>query len=257
MKNIDVVEIQRIEEETPSIKSFYFDWDKDSNPGQFVMIWVPGQDEFPMALSRIGDTKSITVKEVGEGTSTLHEMKQGDRIGIRGPYGNGYTVSGENIVVVIGGYAASSVYPVIVEAAEKGKDVKCIMGAQSDYELLFRDELDDLTELHICTDDGSAGHEGFTTDLIEEVIDENTDLVLTCGPEVMMKKVVDFSVSSDIPAQASLERYMKCGLGLCDSCSINGFQVCKDGPVFDGETLKKMDEFGRFERDETGKKVEF
>ncbi len=254
MKDIDIVEIEKVVEETPSIRSFYFDWDKDSNPGQFVMIWVPGVDEFPMALSKSDGTRSITVKKVGHGTSALHKMGSGDRIGVRGPYGNGYELAGDDIVVVIGGYAASSVRPAIVDASEKGKNITCILGAETKNELLFEEEFGEITDLHICTDDGSSGHEGYVTDLLGDLIDEQTDLVLTCGPEVMMKKVVDFAISKNIPVQASLERYMKCGLGLCDSCSINGYQVCKDGPVFDSETLKDMDEFGRSERDETGVK---
>lgn len=254
MKDIDIVEIKQVVRETPSIRSFYFDWDEDSDPGQFVMVWVPGVDEFPMALSRTDGTKSITVKEVGEGTSALHKMKTGDKIGVRGPHGNGYQLDGDNIVVVIGGYAASSVYPAIFEASKEGKNVTCILGAEMKEELLFEDEFKELTDLHICTDDGTSGHEGYATDLLGDFIDDKTDLVLTCGPEIMMKKVVDFAVSSGIPVQASLERYMKCGLGLCDSCSVNGYQVCKDGPVFGGEILKEMDEFGYFERDETGVK---
>jgi len=254
MKDIDIVEIKKVVRETPSIRSFYFDWDEDSDPGQFVMVWVPGVDEFPMALSRTDGTKSITVKEVGDGTSALHKMKTGDKIGVRGPYGNGYQIDGYNILVVIGGYAASSVYPAIYEASKEGKNVICILGAETKKELLFEGGLEEVTDLHICTDDGTYGHEGFVTDLLDDFIDEETDLVLTCGPEIMMKKVVDLALSRNIKVQASLERYMKCGLGLCDSCSVNGYQVCKDGPVFDGETLKKMDEFGNFERDETGVK---
>ncbi|MFW5898419.1 MAG: hypothetical protein ACOCT7_01035 [Candidatus Saliniplasma sp.] len=84
---------------------------------------------------------------------------------------------------------------------------------------------------------------------------EDIDCVLTCGPEPMMQRTVKIASGKSIPIQASLERYMKCGLGLCDSCSIDGYQVCRDGPVFYDDELKKMKEFGKFERDKSGRKV--
>jgi len=92
------------------------------------------------------------------------------------------------------------------------------------------------------------------TELAVEVIDEeNIGSVLTCGPEVMMKKVVEMCSERNIPVQASLERYMKCGIGICDSCTIDGKQVCIDGPVFRGEELVEMKEFGKLERKKDGR----
>jgi dihydroorotate dehydrogenase electron transfer subunit len=80
------------------------------------------------------------------------------------------------------------------------------------------------------------------------------DSVITCGPEIMMKKLLE--MSGKIPFQASLERYMKCGFGICGQCCIGkGLRVCKDGPVFDGETLKNIEEFGTYKRDASGKKI--
>ncbi len=255
MAKMDTVEIKRVEDETPSIRSLYFEWAGDVKPGQFIMVWIPGIDEVPMALSRHEPIQSITVKRRGQATEHLHEMEPGDKIGLRGGYGTGYSLEGEEILAVIGGIGGASVRPAIAKAVREGKNVRCAMGCLTSKELLFKEELSEITDLQIATDDGSEGHHGFVTELAEETMDnEDIDTVLTCGPEVMMTKIVDMAVDRDIEVQASLERYMKCGLGLCDSCSINGYQVCEDGPVFSGEQLKDMDEFGKYERDKAGRK---
>jgi dihydroorotate dehydrogenase electron transfer subunit len=112
--------------------------------------------------------------------------------------------------------------------------------------------------IEVTTDDGSEGFFGFTTQRMEQLIqdkDQQFDLVITCGPEVMMKKVVELAVKAQIPVQASLERYMKCGIGICDACAINGYQVCRDGPVFNGEHLAKLEEFGKHQRDVCGRTI--
>lgn len=256
MSKLDIVSISEVTDESPTIKTFYFDWGRDVTPGQFVMIWVPGVDEFPMALSKKRGKQAITVKKVGRGTTALHGMEVGEKIGIRGPYGKGYSIPEEydELSVVIGGYSASSLLPAVREAVDKDIRVRCAMGAETEDELIFRDELTKITDLSISTDDGSMGHHGYVTEMAEDMLD-GVDGALVCGPEVMMKKMVDMCLKEKIPVQASLERYIKCGLGLCGSCSIDGYQVCGDGPVFTGEQLAEMRDFGRYERDKTGKRI--
>ncbi len=253
MSKLDIVKIESIKKETPTVKSLVFDWDKDFKPGQFVMIWIPGLDEVPMAISK--KKKSfITVKKRGEATTALHEMKTGDKVGIRGPYGNGYSIKGEKILIATGGCGGASLIQAVYDAKEMGKKIKSCLGAKTEDELLFRKELSKITDLTVVTDDGSAGQKGFVTDVVPKILEkEEFDSVLTCGPEVMMKKIVKICREKDITVQASLERYMKCGIGICDSCTINGKQVCIDGPIFYGKQLEKMDEFGRFERTKEGK----
>ena len=111
----------------------------------------------------------------------------------------------------------------------------------------------------LCTDDGSVGYQGFTTGKLEELLREDSefDLIITCGPELMMKKVVEIGERYNIPVQVSLERYMKCGIGLCGQCALDeeGLCVCRDGPVFWGDRLKYISEFGKYKRDESGSKV--
>lgn len=109
----------------------------------------------------------------------------------------------------------------------------------------------------ISTEDGSKGFKGLITQLTRKTLKGiKFDMILTCGPEIMMKKI--FDISEEIPFQASLERYFKCGIGICGQCCIGmGLRVCKDGPIFDKKTLKNIEDFGVFKRDSSGKKVKF
>ncbi len=253
MSKLDIVEIERVEQETPTVKSLFFNWSKDFKPGQFVMIWIPGLDEVPMAVSK-KDNEFITVKKRGKATEALHDMEIGDKIGIRGPYGNSYSIEGEKILIVTGGCGGASLIQAVYEGERSGKKIKSCLGAKTESELLFRDELSEKSDLTIVTEDGSAGREGLVTDIAAEILEkEDFDIVLTCGPEVMMEKVVNICRSNSVPVQASLERYMKCGIGICDSCTIDGKQVCIDGPIFNGEELEEMDEFGKVERTKEGR----
>jgi dihydroorotate dehydrogenase electron transfer subunit len=222
--------------------------------GQFVMIWIPGIDEIPMSLSYIGKETAITVEKVGEATEALHQMKEGDKVGIRGPYGKGFEIVGSKALFVAGGTGIAPLLP-LIKKYEGEKHV--VLGARTKELLLFIDELEEISSLHISTDDGSLGFKGFASDLAGEIMEkEEFDIVYTCGPEIMMKKVLDLCLEKSVQMQASLERYMKCGVGICDSCAIDGYHVCKDGPVFDSNILAKIKDFGKWKRNEAGRKVE-
>jgi len=251
--------IEKVVENTPIHKTFYFSDEecRNAEPGQFVMVWIPGIDEVPMSLSFIGRQQAVTVEAKGEGTKKMHEMKGGDKIGIRGPYGKGFSVHEGKLLFIAGGTGIAPLLPLI--KMSKGEKT-VVLGARSSYLLLFEEELNGMdVELHISTDDGSKGHKGFVTDLLESLVEgtnKKFDMVYTCGPEMMMRKVLDFCLEHGIPMEASLERYMKCGIGICGSCAIDGYLVCRDGPVFGSDVLSKIDDFGKWKRDETGKKVE-
>jgi dihydroorotate dehydrogenase electron transfer subunit len=109
----------------------------------------------------------------------------------------------------------------------------------------------------VSTDDGSKGYKGFASGLAKDVLKkEKIDAVFTCGPEPMMKTLL--SRCNTIPFQASLERYMKCSIGICGQCCVGkGLRVCLDGPIFDGKTLKKVEDFGIYRRDAAGRKIPF
>ena len=110
-------------------------------------------------------------------------------------------------------------------------------------------------DVYISTDDGSKGFKGLASDMAKELINKNNfDSIITCGPELMMKNLLE--LCPDVPFQASLERYMKCGIGICGQCCIGeGLRVCVEGPVFYGEMLRNIKDFGVFKRDASGKKI--
>ena len=106
------------------------------------------------------------------------------------------------------------------------------------------------------TDDGSFGLKGYTTDALNDVIKNNKiKIVYTCGPEIMMEKIVEICDQNNIEVEASLERYMSCGFGICGKCTVNDKIICVDGPIFNSKQLKEMPEFGKFARLKSGKKV--
>ncbi len=243
------VTIKEIVHETPSIRTFVFDRSMDARPGQFVMVWVPGVDEVPMGLS---SPSSITVQKVGDATAALFLMQEGDRIGIRGPYGNGFSVSGRTLVVA-GGVGASPLLPLV----EGGRVDTFLLGARTATELLFVDRIRSAASLMVATDDGTAGHHGFVTGLLSRMDLADFAHICVCGPEVMMAAVLAILDREGCAerGQFSMNRYMKCGVGLCGSCCTDpyGLRVCRDGPVFSGNILLDS-EFGRYARDASGRR---
>ena len=142
------------------------------------------------------------------------------------------------------------------ELSQAGKNLRIAIGARTASDLLFVERMKKLGEVHVATDDGSTGHHGFVTQVAEKLIaDKKPDMILACGPEPMMVGAVE--LARDIPIQCSLERYMKCGFGICGSCQCGKYTVCKDGPVFSGQKLAEIEDFGKWKRDGTGKPVRF
>lgn len=259
-----VLKVERVEEETPTIKTLYLKSDEmtsKAQPGQFLMVWVIGVDEIPIAISGVKDAEfGLTVARVGEATSRLHRLERGSPIGIRGPYGRGFDCSGKRLLMVGGGYGMAPLAFCAERAIEDGKRVTVLIGAKTARELLFLKRLEKAgAEVLASTDDGSTGRRGPVTELLRELLREQKfDQVLTCGPEPMMKKTLNITEKVGVPLQACLERMMKCAVGLCGSCCVGPYRVCADGPVFSDKELRKLEgEFGSFKRDECGKKVRF
>jgi dihydroorotate dehydrogenase electron transfer subunit len=150
----------------------------------------------------------------------------------------------------------ASMIAAIEAFAQQGAKVVTAVGAKTADELLFVERANACGEVHIATDDGSRGSQGFVPPLADKLLERlSFDQVLTCGPEKMMKAVVDVAAKRDVPVQASLERYMKCGIGICDACALDDKLVCADGPVFTGEELLASEEFGRWRRAKDGRRV--
>jgi dihydroorotate dehydrogenase electron transfer subunit len=243
--------------ETPSMMTMRFPGAMDAQPGQFVMVWVPGVDEFPMSLSYTGEGFGITYQVVGDGTRALSRAAKGDVIGIRGPFGRGFTISGKRTLVVAGGAGIAPTAPLVEKAARAGVAVHLALGARTSTELVFEERCVAAgAAVHISTDDGSKGHSGLVTGLASSLLEKTQyDSVYACGPERMITTMMGICRKKGLPVQASVERIMKCGIGVCDSCALDGKHVCKDGPVFSLGELETFKELGKTRLDRTGRKT--
>jgi dihydroorotate dehydrogenase electron transfer subunit len=281
VKNFDtrpeVLPIKKIVKETDTIKTFVFEYDLGSKPGQFVMLWIPDVDEKPFSIAYDGGGAEagarefwLTIAKVGPATEALFELKEGDLVGVRGPFGTSYEwKKGEHLALLAGGYGAAPLYGVARAAVADGCKVEFIVGARSADLLLYEERISELgsdVKYHAATDDGSKGHKGYNTEVLEEILARDDDdgagpidRVFACGPEVMMKKAAELARTKDLPSQLALERYMKCGFGVCGQCCVDdsGVCVCKEGTVFDGERALSFSEFGKYHRDSVGRKVEW
>ncbi len=255
------VQIKKAVEESVRAVTLYFDMpDRDFLPGQFVMVWIPDVDEIPMSVaSWKKPTAGITVQIIGPATEALSKLTTGDWIGIRGPFGNSFTISDyEHALLVGGGVGVAPLYFLCKVLLEQDIKVTAIWAAKTKDELILYD-LEKISSgvfnLVITTDDGSMGQKGLATDALRTLLRNNDfDRIYTCGPELMMHLTFKLATEQGIAIEASLERYMKCGCGICGTCSLDptGELVCMDGPVFDQTRLEKIEEFGRYHRDGMG-----
>ena len=268
--SIDERRIVRIEEtisETPTVKTLVFkdDLSYAAKPGQFLMIWIPRIEEIPMSVMINSKERyaAVTIRKSGIGSTALFERTEGDLIGLRGPYGNEF-ILGKNYkkILIIGG--GTGLVPLLRLASYASKtrlNITIVLGARTKKEVFFEKITRKLLEhgrssVKICTDDGIYGLKGTTVSIMKNLMRNNTfDCVYTCGPELMMKGIVDLANKNSVPVQASLERYMKCGIGICGSCCIDSSLVCHDGTVFNGGQLSKILDFGVCYRDKDGQKI--
>jgi len=257
--------IERVVDETPTVRTLYFHDEVLANvkPGQFAMIWIPGVNELPMSvmISEKKDEAGLTVRKRGESSTALYNLKIGDKIGVRGPYGNSFEITNGKILLIGGG---TGLVPLMRLIKYSNPDwttnqITVLMGSKTKEEVFFEDISNKMLthsqnpQIIPVTEDGSYGEKGYVTDVLEKLLEENTyDAIYTCGPELMMHKVVKLANEKGIFVQASLERMMKCGVGICGSCCVNEDLVCRDGTVFDGQHLAKNSEFGHFERTKSG-----
>ena len=253
--------IEKVIDETPTVRTLVFSDEIMSNvlPGQFAMVWIPGINELPMSVMIANESgkAAFTVRKHGLASTGLFNLKAGDQIGIRGPYGNSFNLKQGKLLLVGGG---TGLVPMmrLLTFVKPDDDVTVLIGAKSKDEVFFEDLANNLLEKNshkviVTTDDGSYGEKGFVTDMVKKLVSENHyDGVYTCGPEIMMYKTIQFAHSKGLFVQASLERMMKCGVGICGSCCVGEDLVCRDGTVFDSEHLLSNPEFGHFHRNKAG-----
>lgn len=242
--------------EAPSIWTVRYRDASPAQPGQFVMVWVPGVNEVPMSLSYTGDEKGFTFRPVGETTVAMSRLQKGDRLGVRGVFGNSFRTAGGSTLIVGGGTGIASVIAAVEPFASGGR-THFAMGARSRDELFFEERVKASgAELHIATDDGSKGHSGLVTDVARSILAAGKiGQIIACGPERMLRNTLLLGKEFGVLGQYSVERYMKCGIGICDACSLDGRLVCSDGPVFDGDFLLSTDDFGRYKLAPDGRRV--
>jgi len=259
-------QILNVKAESPTVKTFSF---RDAHcgkaqPGQFLMLWIPGVDEIPLSILGVdeGGLVSVVVKNVGEATRALHEAKEGDVIGVRGPFGNSFSMVKGSVLIVAGGtgtaplvFLANRLLPRITRGV-------FVLGAKTRSELLFMNQLEQSfnrsqVRLVTSTEDGSCGVTGLCTEPVEQILARETfNIVYTCGPEKMLRKVFELAEEHRTNLEASLERLMRCAIGLCGSCTIGKYRVCADGTVFNSKQLREVKtEFGNSKRDLTGRKI--
>lgn len=259
------VRLKKIVQETPLARSYVFDYPVRAKPGQFVNIWIPGIAEKPMSVA-FDDGKSYTlaIAQVGAATQEIAKLSVGDFLGVRGPYGTNYSWKPrEKIAMIAGGYGAAPLYFAAKLALKDKCEIDFFLGSRTKEYLLFANRLKKLSGVRFLasTDDGSAGYKGKNADLWISEMQQGAkyDCVMTCGPELMMKAVSDIAWKLKIPAQISVERYMKCGFGICGNCCVDdlGITTCQAGPVMDNSLVRKIKEFGVYHRDSVGNKRSF
>ena len=230
-------------------------------PGQFSMLWSLGVGELPISIS--GDPLKedrlvYTVRSVGQATHALVSQKVGSSVGVRGPYGQGWPVDearGQDVIIVAGGIGLAPLRPVIYRVlANRDQYGRLVLlyGARNPRDLLFRKELASWsrhrdTQVLTTVDYGGLswrGHVGVVTTLFKYArIHPERSIAMICGPEIMMR-----FVARDLETQGlakkriyvSMERNMKCGIGLCGHCQYGPYFICKDGPVFRYEQMQPL-----------------
>lgn len=223
-------------------------------PGQFNMLYAFGVGEVPISISGDSDarTNSLvhTVRSVGAVTQALCALDEGDTVGVRGPYGNTWPVEkaeGEDVLIVAGGLGLAPLRPAILRILtnrERYGRVTLLYGARTPEEILYAKQLQNWrgrfdVEVEVTVDRatlGWRGNVGVVVPLITRVtIDPEDTIAFVCGPEIMMRFSALELTNAGIPADrmyVSMERNMKCGVGLCGHCQLGPYFICKDGPVF-------------------------
>lgn len=234
-------------------------------PGQFNMLYVFGVGEVPISISGDPDQTSTlvhTTREVGAVTRAMRRLRIGDAIGVRGPYGTSWPVEaseGRDVVLIAGGIGLPPLRPALyhlLARRERYGRVVLLYGARTPEDLLFRDELTawraqlDL-EVHVTVDRATGswrGNVGVVTPIVRRApIDPRRTVAMICGPEVMIRYACQELARRGVSPQdtfVSLERNMKCAVGLCGHCQLGPHLVCRDGPVFPYDQVERLLETG-------------
>lgn len=255
----------KIVEETPDIKTFFVTT-KDGKkpfapmPGQLGMFSLMNLGEGMFSVTAQGENHlEFAIKKCGMLTDALHEIREGQTVGVRGPYGNGFPIEkcqGKDLLYIGGGIGLAPVRSLIKYSFEHREDfgkIDIIYGARSPEDLCFKDDLfenwpkEKDTQVHVTVDKGNdewKGNVGFVPSFLEQVNpDPKGKMVVLCGPPIMIKfclQSLDKMGYTDDQVITTLEMRMKCGIGKCGRCNIGSKYICLDGPVFTMAELKNL-----------------
>jgi dihydroorotate dehydrogenase electron transfer subunit len=229
---------------------------RNSQPGQFIQVRVSEFSYDPLLCRPLAvywvrdDIFEILFKVVGKGTRLLSQKKIGDVITVTGPLGNCFPINGDfqRVILISGGMGIAALMG-LAESLD-GVEITALLGASSEDKIIGEKELMALdAEIRVATEDGSAGHKGLITELLQETLSDHKDNVLrifACGPVPMLKAVAEIAMQNEIPAYVSLEERMACGVGACLGCACEVVSqdggteykmVCTDGPIFDAREI--------------------
>ncbi|MBM4168773.1 MAG: Ni/Fe hydrogenase subunit gamma [Ignavibacteria bacterium] len=258
--------VQRVRQETPDTFTLELHPMSEASairfvPGQFNMLYLFGVGEIPISISgdpRKSPTLVHTTRAVGTVTKAMRGLRKGDILGVRGPYGSHWPIAsgvGRDIVIIAGGIGLAPLRPTlysIVADRDKYGRVILLYGSRTPIDILYRRELEswrsrfDL-EIYVTVDRALKswrGDVGVVTHLISKApFDKQNCLAMICGPEVMMRFAVMELLKRGVPDDRiyiSMERNMKCAIGLCGHCQFGSLFVCKDGPVFPYPGVKDL-----------------
>ena len=228
---------------------------EEAMPGQFLMVWIPGIGEKPMSIGNRYPL-TISVADVGPVSNAIGKLKSGDLLSYRGPLGKPFIIprGTKRILVIGGGYGVVPMYFLAKSAREDGVKSVAVVGGRNVKDIIYEKQLFTVCdEVFVTTDDGTHGKKGTVMAEAKALIEgKGFDCVYCCGPERMMHAVATLCMGHGVQCQVSIERYMKCGVGVCGSCDVNGKLCCTDGPVFSAEDALALSEFGKKHRDACG-----
>ncbi len=258
--------IVEIKEEVPgarAIKTFRVAFENgggfEHNCGQCAMISVFGKGESMISIASapsIKDYKQFSIMRVGRVTTALHDMRPGDVIGVRGPYGNKFPVNdwkGRNLVFIGGGCGLAPIWPVIQTAVANRDDfgkITVFYGGRTSRDIMYAAELEKLrgtADVHLSIDSPEEGWEGYCgfvpANIMEKPESADNAIAVTCGPPIMIKFVIGNLHNlglSDEQIYTTIENKMKCGIGKCGRCNTGKDYVCVSGPVYSWAQLKNL-----------------
>ena len=233
--------ITHVTQDNYRTKTLVLDAQMEATPGQFVMAWLPRFDEKPFSLVN-ADPVTLMITAVGPFSRLVHTLQSGDRLWLRGPFGHGYAVPAvqTHLALVGGGYGVAPLYWLAAEQLRRGATVDVVIGARTAADLLYVDRFGALAgqapagrlELHLTTEDGSAGRQGRVTDALASLVSaQRVQGIYECGPHAMLAALQAQATQAALPTQLSWEAYMRCGMGICGACEHDGQVLCLDGPV--------------------------